>query len=158
MTVVSVSTELPIPAHQARALALLPEVMLFVLAPVLSFSMDQAPPPGTPIEPGFRARGRVRWLGFIPTWMHHLEVVALDENEIRTKEHGGPVHTWNHRLIFTPLTDGSCRYTDQIEIDSGVRGQLTTLFIYAMFHHRHRRWQTLAALARAAVGSEGTDQ
>ncbi|WP_043451810.1 SRPBCC family protein [Jongsikchunia kroppenstedtii] len=149
MTIVSISTELPLSAHRARALAAVPEVMLFVLAPVLSFAMDEAPEPGTAVEPGFRARGRVRWLGVIPSWTHEIEVVRLDENEIYTREHGGPVHTWNHRLTFEPVGADSCRYTDEIEIDGGVTGWLTGLFVRAMFRHRHRRWQTLAALVRA---------
>lgn len=60
---------------------------------------------------------------------------------IYTHEHGGPVHTWNHRLTFTPLDEHRCRYTDEIETDDGIKGLGTRLFIRLMFTHRHRRWR-----------------
>jgi hypothetical protein len=43
-------------------------------------------------------------------------------------------------------TATSCRYTDEIEIDPGLRGLGTRIFIHAMFRHRHRRWRRLAAV------------
>lgn len=150
MATVSISTTLPIPAPQARALAATPEIMLFVMAPILSFSMEQALPPGEPIEPGFSARGRVRWLTFIPSWKHEITVVALDDLEVRTRERGGPVKVWNHHLVFEPLDDESCRYTDEIEVEDGLRGLGTRTFIHLMFRHRHRRWRSVAAIVRAA--------
>ncbi|GAB10522.1 hypothetical protein GOARA_058_00050 [Gordonia araii NBRC 100433] len=149
MAVVTVSSELPLSAARAAAMAAVPDVMLFVLAPVLSFSMDEAPAPGEPIEPGFTATGRVWWLGFIPTWKHTISVVSLDALEIYTNEHGGPVHTWNHRLRFEPLGEHRCRYTDEIEVEDGLRGLPMRGFVRLMFGHRHRRWQTLAAVANA---------
>jgi hypothetical protein len=82
----------------------------------------------------------------IPTWTHHLRLARLDENEIYTNEHGGPVHIWNHRLTFEPPSATSCRYTDEIEIDSGRQGPGTRVFARPMFRHRHRRWRLLARL------------
>lgn len=149
MGTISISTELPLPAAHARMMAAVPEVMLFVLAPVLSFDMDEAPPAGIPVEPGFSARGRVRWLGVVPSWIHKITVQRLDEFEIYTNERGGPVHVWNHRLTFEPLGPDRCRYTDAIEIEDGARGLITGLFVRAMFRHRHRRWRTLAATVAA---------
>lgn len=149
MAFVSISTELPLPAEKARTMAAVPEVMLFVLAPVLSFDMDEAPPAGVPVEPGFTARGRVRWLGMIPSWTHRISVLRLGDLEIYTNERGGPVHVWNHRLTFEPLGPDRCRYTDEIEVEDGVRGVFTSLFVRAMFRHRHRRWRTLAAAMSA---------
>ncbi|GED99229.1 hypothetical protein [Gordonia crocea] len=149
MAVVSISTELPLSAARARAMAAVPEVMLFVLAPVLTFSMEQAPPPGEAVTPGFTATGRVWWLGVIPSWRHTISVVRLDESEVYTNEHGGPVDTWNHRLRFEPLGPDRCRYTDEIEVADGPRGALTRVFVRLMFAHRHRRWQTLAAVVNA---------
>lgn len=165
MSIVSVTTELPISARRARELAAVPEVMQFVLAPVLAFSMEQAPPPDVAVAPGFRARGRVRWLGVIPSWTHQIEVVRLDDLEIYTHERGGPVHVWNHRLTFEHLSDTSCRYTDEVEVDSGLRGVVGRLFVRSMFAHRHRRWRLLATVLAAdrdrnapqAVRSPATD-
>lgn len=149
MGIISISTDLPLPAARARTMAATLEVMLFVLAPVLSFDLAGAPPAGVPVEVGFSARGRVRWLGVLPSWTHEITVRRLDDLEIYTNEHGGPIRVWNHRLTFEPLGPDRCRYTDAIEIEDGVQGLLTGLFVRAMFRHRHRRWRVLAATVAA---------
>jgi len=126
--------------------------MMFVLAPILAFSRENIPPPGTAVEPGFSARGRVTWFGVIPSWTHEITLVSRDEHEIYTRERGGPVRIWNHRLTFDPITATSCRYTDDIEIENGISGFATRVFIRLMFAHRHRRWRSVAAIATAAHG------
>lgn len=143
MSSVRLSTELPIPAETAFALAQKPELFEFVVAPILRLSRLQIP---DRLEPGAEGSARLWWFGVIPAWTHHLRVVRLGENEIYTNEHGGPVHTWNHRLTFERLSATSCRYTDQIEIDPGLRGIGTRVFARLMFRHRHRRWRLLARL------------
>lgn len=143
MSTVALSTELPLSAQRAAALARRPALMQFVLAPALQLSGLKAP---DRLEPGTRASARLWWFGLIPTWTHHLEIKELDELMIYTHEHGGPVHTWNHRLTFTPIDEHRCRYTDEIETDDGIKGWGTRLFIRLMFAHRHRRWHTLAAI------------
>ncbi|WP_412178199.1 hypothetical protein [Mycolicibacter heraklionensis] len=117
--------------------------MQFVLAPALKLPGLEAP---DRIEVGTRASARLWWFGVLPAWTHHLEIKELDDLTIYTHEHGGPVHTWNHRLTFTPLDEHRCRYTDEIETDDGIKGLGTRLFIRLMFAHRHRRWSTLAAI------------
>ncbi|WP_434084941.1 hypothetical protein [Mycolicibacter heraklionensis] len=117
--------------------------MQFVLAPALKLPGLEAP---DRIEVGTRASARLWWFGVLPAWTHHLEIKELDDLTIYTHEHGGPVHTWNHRLTFTPLDEDRCRYTDEIETDDGIKGLGTRLFIRLMFAHRHRRWRTLAAI------------
>lgn len=149
MSSVTVTTELPLSARRARELAAVPEVMQFVLAPVLAFSMQEAPPPDVAMTQGFRASGRVRWFGVIPSWVHEIEVVRLDDLEIYTNERGGPVKVWNHRLTFTPLSATSCRYTDELEVEDGLHGVVVRLFVRLMFRHRHRRWRLLAAVLAA---------
>lgn len=143
MSTVVVSTELPISAQRAAALARKPALMQFVLAPALKLPGLEAP---DRIEVGTRASARLWWFGVLPAWTHHLEITELDDLTIYTHEHGGPVHTWNHRLTFTPLDEHRCRYTDEIETDDGIKGLGTRLFIRLMFAHRHRRWRTLAAI------------
>jgi ligand-binding SRPBCC domain-containing protein len=144
MSKVTLTTELPIPAAQARELAAKPELMRHVLAPYLKISRRLQMP--EKIEPGLEAAGRLWWFGVIPAWRHHIKVVRLDPLEIYTNEWGGPVRTWNHRLTFVPTGDHSCSYTDEIEVDDGVRGWGTRGFVLVMFRHRHRRWQALARI------------
>lgn len=143
MSKVTLTIDLPIPAELASALARKPELMQFVLSPVLRAPRLRVP---EHIEVGTQASARLWWFGLIPAWTHHLEIKQLDPTEIFTHEHGGPVHTWNHRLTFTPIDEHRCRYTDEIETDDGGRGVATRLFIRLMFRHRHRRWRTLAQI------------
>ncbi|MGJ6127061.1 hypothetical protein QN239_31215 [Mycolicibacterium sp. Y3] len=115
----------------------------YVLRPVLRIYRLDVP---NHIEIGTQGSARLWWFGFIPAWTHHLTIKQLDPTEIYTHEHGGPVHTWNHRLTFEPIDDRHCRYTDEIETDDGLHGILTRIFIKLMFRHRHHRWQTIATI------------
>lgn len=146
MSKVTLSTELPLPAETASALARTPEMFEYVVRPYLSTPGIVFP---ERIEPGAEGSARLWWFGIIPTWRHHLRLVKLEPTEIYSNEWGGPVRTWNHRLTFTPLSETSCRYTDEIEIDDGIRGFGTRIFVHLMFRHRHRRWRELARVLAA---------
>lgn len=145
MSRTALTTELPLPAQVAARLARKPEVMAFVMSPVLRLYRMRVP---EHIEVGTHGSARLWWFGVLPAWTHHITVRQLDPLEIHTDEHGGPVHTWKHRLIFVPLGDDRCRYTDEIETDDGWRGAPTRLFARLMFRHRHHRWHRLAGLVR----------
>jgi ligand-binding SRPBCC domain-containing protein len=140
---VALTTELPIPVAAAAALARKPELMRYVLSPVVRMYRLDVP---ERVEVGTQGSGRLWWFGVIPGWTHHITVTRLEPTEIYTHEHGGPVHTWNHRLSFEPIDDHRCRYTDEVETDDGWRGVATRIFIRIMFRHRHRRWHTLARI------------
>ncbi|BBX95940.1 SRPBCC family protein [Mycobacterium lacus] len=143
MSKVTLTTELPISAQAACALARKPDVLKYLLSPVIQMRSLNFP---DHIDVGTQGSTRLWWFGFVPAWKHHLTVKELDDTEIYTNEHGGPVRTWNHRLTFTPIDEHSCRYTDEVETDDGLRGLPTRAFIRLMFRHRHRRWRTLARL------------
>ncbi|MCX2932501.1 hypothetical protein ORI20_19690 [Mycobacterium sp. CVI_P3] len=143
MGTVAVSTELPLPAQTAAALARKPELMRFVLSPIVQLPRLVAP---EHFDVGASASARLWWFGIIPSWTHHIEIKQLDDLVLYTNEHGGPIRTWNHRLTFVPIDEHRCRYTDEIEVDDGVIGFATRLFIKVIFAHRHRRWHTLAAI------------
>jgi hypothetical protein len=143
MATVRISTELPISTETAFALAQKLELFRFVVAPILRVPKLEAP---DVLAPGVEGSARLWWFGVIPTWRHHLRLVSVGDGEIYTNEHGGPVRTWNHRLTFEALGPGRCRYTDEIEIEDGIRGLGTRGFIHLMFRYRHRRWRALAAV------------
>jgi hypothetical protein len=140
---VSLTTELPLPVETVAGLARKPELMLFVLSPVVRFRTLRTP---DVLEAGAEASGRIWWFGIIPSWTHRLTIVKADPFEIYTNERSGPARMWNHRLIFEPIDEHRCRYTDEIETESGWRGAPVRLFVRLMFAHRHRRWQTLAGI------------
>ena len=143
MSKVTLTSELPIPAELAGALARKPEMLRYLLRPVLHAYRVDIP---EPIEVGTQGSARLWWFGVIPAWTHHLVIRQLDSTEIYTNEHGGPVKKWHHRLTFEALDDQHCRYTDEIEIDDGLRGVATRFFIKLMFRRRHRRWRALALI------------
>jgi ligand-binding SRPBCC domain-containing protein len=146
MSTVRLAVELPVSAETAARLARKPEMMQFVLSPFV-----KAPGLTIPerIEVGTRGSARLWWFGVVPSWTHHLVVEKLDATEIASREHGGPVRTWNHRLTFTPIGDDRCLYTDEIETDDGLLGFVTRLFIRAIFRHRHRRWRVVTEILAA---------
>jgi hypothetical protein len=146
MGTVRLSTELPISAEAAGALARKPQLMQFVLGPYLQMPGLRAP---ESLEVGYRGSARLWWFGVIPSWTHHLVIERLEATEIATREHGGPVHTWNHRLTFRALDENRCLYTDEIETDDGALGLVTRLFVRLMFRHRHRRWRLLTEILAA---------
>jgi ligand-binding SRPBCC domain-containing protein len=85
----------------------------------------------------------------LPIWRHTLTIVSYGPigdaaYEIYTNESSGPARIWNHRLSFEQTGERSCRYTDEIEIEAGLRGLPTKLFIALFFRYRHRRWRALA--------------
>lgn len=103
-------------ADHAFELAQKVELFQFVVAPILQMRSIELP---DGVTPGATITGRLWWFGLVPSWRHHITIVAIDDHELYTNEHGGPVRTWNHRLTFEPLADGRCRYTDELELATG---------------------------------------
>jgi hypothetical protein len=137
--IVKVTTELPIPAETACELAQKPAMFKHVVWPV--FTIGEVP---ARIEEGEEVSARLYFFGLLPAWKHHLRLVSLKEREIYSNEHGGPVAVWNHRLTFEPVSERSCRYTDEVEIHAGVSTLPTVLFAHLVYRWRQRRWRTLA--------------
>ncbi|WP_320672755.1 hypothetical protein [Patulibacter defluvii] len=141
MAIVRRTSELPISAETAFALAQKPDLFRYVVAPFLRVPRLDLP---ARLEAGAEGSARLWWLGVVPSWRHHLRLVHIGPGELRTVEHGGPVRRWNHHLRFEPLGADRCRYTDEIELEDGLRGAPTRLFARLIFRYRHRRWRALA--------------
>ncbi len=142
MAVVRISTDLPLAAERACALARKPELFLFVVRPV--FRATGLPPDDFEATAGSELSARLWWLGVLPAWRHHLRVVAIEPRELRTQERGGVVRRWDHRLSFEPTGERSCRYTDEVTLDAGPATPLVRLFAEALFRWRQARWRALA--------------
>lgn len=109
MVTVRRTTPLPISADAAFALAQKPATFAYVARGVLRVPALEGleGPAGALAVPGARVSGRLWWLGVVPSWTHHLEVVAVEPErwELRTKERGGPIRRWDHRLTFAPAQE-----------------------------------------------------
>lgn len=90
--------------------------------------------------------GWVFLFGFIPFSHHHLHVAEINASTrtLRSREHGGPITTWNHDIIVTALDGTTCEYRDRIEIDAGILTWLVGLYARAFYTMRQRRWRALA--------------
>ncbi|MBJ7355150.1 MAG: hypothetical protein JHC98_10010 [Thermoleophilaceae bacterium] len=151
---VSVSSELPVSADRAYALAQKLETFEFVVSPVLRLALSDEQRAEALGENAFRVgaeySGRLWYFKIIPAWKHKLRIISggpLEDGgfEIYTNETSGPVRVWNHRLTFKPTGEASCRYTDQIEIPAGVLDLATRIFVNGFFRYRQRRWRKLVA-------------
>ena len=137
---VTVSTDLPISADQAWGLAQKPALLAYVLKPFLS-TRGELP---ERVAEGEELSAKLRFLGVLPGWTHTLRIERLVPGEIVSREGGGPVKRWNHRLTFEPLSERSCRYTDAVDVAAGPFTPLVWLFAAFIYRYRHRRWRTLA--------------
>lgn len=142
MATVRVSTELPIPAETAYGLAQKPELFKYVVRGV--FRVAGIPDSVDEIAPGMELSARLWFFGFLPAWRHHLRLVEIEPYEIYSNEHGGPVSKWNHRLIFEPIDENRCRYTDEVEVAAGPFTFSVWLFAHAVYRYRQMRWRGLA--------------
>jgi hypothetical protein len=78
-----------------------------------------------------------------------VTVSTVWELEIASREHGGPVSAWNHRLTFQETSPGSCRYTDSVEIHAGLATPTVVLFAHLVYRYRQWRWRALARVLAA---------
>lgn len=143
MAIVRISTDLPLSAAAAFALAQKPALFQFVVRPVLRVS-------GLPRErfaaavPGDELNVRMWWFGVLPGWRHRLRIVSAEPYELYTNERGGLLRSWNHRLTFAPRGDDGCRYTDEVTLDAGPATPLVWVFAQLLFRWRQARWRALA--------------
>ncbi len=140
--IVTVSTTLPIPAERACALALRPALLAHVLWPWLSVAPLAELPDR--IGEGDTISARLRFLGVLPGWTHTLHIEQIGPREIVSREYGGPVSAWNHRLTFEPASGDSCRYTDRVEVQAGALTAAVAVFAHLIYRYRQMRWRALA--------------
>jgi hypothetical protein len=97
-------------------------------------------------EPGATISLRPRLFGMIPigTRVLHWEKVDAAAREMQTREYDPLIRRWDHRIHVEPVGSGSCRYTDDVEIDAGVLTLPVWLFAQLFYRHRQRRWKRVA--------------
>ncbi|MGY1673218.1 SRPBCC family protein [Geodermatophilus sp. SYSU D00710] len=153
MRTVRRSTVLAAPADVVWSAVRTPAALVHVAAPVLRFPALEAR-----IRPWQAGESVTTWLllfGLLPVSRHTLRVESVDDDAraVRSDDHGSLVRSWRHLITVTPLDEGGCRYTDEVEIDAGPLTGPVWLFAEALYRWRQRRWRRLALVlagARAA--------
>lgn len=151
---VHVESTLPCDADDAWAEVQTSRLLEEVASPIVKFR----PAPGYKNIPArwtnlATTAVKARLFGFIPwgtRWMT-FERVDARRRTIQTREHDALVAKWDHLIEVKPLADGTCRYTDDIEIKAGVLTPAVWLFAQAFYRHRQRRWQNVARRLRGAA-------
>jgi hypothetical protein len=141
---VTVTTDLPIPAQQACALAQKPALLRHVLWPWMAMVLDDDQPLPERFVAGDTLAARLSMLGVLFGWTHTLRLIAVTPTEIVTREGGGPIQGWDHRLTFVPTSEHTCRYTDSVDIGAGVLTPVIVAVAHALYRYRQWRWRTLA--------------
>ena len=71
---------------------------------------------------GSRERSNLQFFGFLPAWNHEIKFNKIDDDNyiLYTNETGGLVTTWNHSIKVEKLSEFTCTYTDEVEIEAGL--------------------------------------
>lgn len=88
---------------------------------------------------------RLLFFGVLPGWRHRLffERVDDDQQVLLTREGGGLVPVWNHRIEVEPLDTNRCSYRDEIEIQAGLLTPVVWLYAQVLYRYRQWRWRWL---------------
>jgi hypothetical protein len=108
-----------------------------------------------PWEVGDHVSGWTLLFGLLPFSKHRLMVESIDDDRrtIVSDERGGPIRTWRHEIVVTPIDDHQCHYEDRIQIDAGVLTAVVVAYAKVFYRYRQRRWRSLASLLAATATS-----
>jgi len=97
---------------------------------------------GLPTEPAVEGQVIVvkikRW-GWFPMGTWTMEIVRRDDKNhiLESREHGGPVRCYRHRLEIVPIDAANTRYTDYLDVDAGILTPFLSPMFRTMYEHRH---------------------
>jgi len=88
---------------------------------------------------------RIKPLGIWPGWQHALTILKVDDQTrtISTREHGGPLKSWNHTIKVNAVDDRRAIYVDEIELEARFLTPLLWLSSFFFFKYRHWRMKKL---------------
>lgn len=140
------STTLDAPADSVWAAVQQTETLREVARGLLGFRSIDAKPLPEQWHAGQRVTIRMLLFGVLPAWKHTIEMVALNDRrrEFQTRESGGPLRVWNHRVQVEVCGKGRSLYTDEVELAAGVLTPLAWLTAAVFFAYRQSRWRRLA--------------
>jgi len=96
--------------------------------------------PSEPVFEGQKADVKIKRWGWFPMGRWSMEVVRLDtENHIlESREHGGVVRLYKHRIELVETGVSTCRYTDHLDVDAGWLTPLVFPTFRKMYERRHQ--------------------
>ncbi len=98
------------------------------------------------IQPGDSLCLRLWFFHILPAWwIHRLSISEVDEvnRVIQSKESGGFVRRWDHRISVRPGENGATEYTDEIVIEAGPFTHLVCMWAHFQYRYRQSRWRTM---------------
>ena len=137
-----VTSKFPAAPDRVWGLLLRKETFLYITRGMMSFQGSETWPE-TLMEKDVSLSLRLRLFG-VGFWMpHHIRFVEIDPERrvIVTREQGGLIRLWGHRMTMEHDGAGGTRYTDRVDIEAAVLTPFVWLFAMAFYRHRHRRWQ-----------------
>lgn len=143
MKTIHVHTELPTTADAVWQAMQHPVSLLYVTRGLIG--LPALAGRTAPIRAGEAGTSWVLLLHVIPLSRHTIHVTEVDHDTrtLRSREHGGPIRTWNHTLHVAPAGDGRCRYSDTVDIDAGPLTGLVARLAVGLYRYRQRRWHRL---------------
>ena len=140
-----IRTDLPTSAERAWRALKKRDTFLYITRGLLGFAgADEWP---QEFRQGDTIETRLLFFHLLPAWRHTLHVVGLHEGnrELTSRESGGPIRQWNHRIVIEPVAEDRCHYTDEIDIEAGLFTPLVWAYAHAFYRYRQRRWRRLTA-------------
>ena len=97
------------------------------------------------VSRGQEVRTRLFFFHAIPAWEHHLRLDSVDDarRELLSRERGGFVRSWEHRISIEPEGPHRCRYTDEVSIEAGIFTAVVWAFACLFYRYRQRRRRRL---------------
>lgn len=120
------------------------DTLVYITRGVINF--QQAAEFPTHWSEGYSVRTDLTVLRIATIPDYEISFVRIDPmtREIETREGGGDVQQWDHRMTITASADGTtCWYTDEVEVAAGARTWVVWLFAKLVYRYRHVRWRKL---------------
>ena len=149
---VKVSTELAMPADVAWQTVQRSDTLVYVNRGVLGFRWLTSQPEKW--RAGDDVRVRLLFFNVLPAWTHTLRFAAIDNHRrtILTRENGGPVKVWNHRIRIEPI-DASLAVATRMRSRFGRSAHaFVALFAHTIYRYRQWRWRRIARGRSKRVG------
>lgn len=144
---ISIKTILRTNIETAWQNVILPQTLVFIAKPILSF---------TPILPTFfpkhweigTYKTKLKVFGFLPFGSHSIVIEKPDSksNDVKIlidNGYGQLISRWYHAITIQKITDDTCQYEDRVEIEAGILTPFIWLFALVFYQWRQFRWKKL---------------